>query len=149
MSKKHKKHNNDFKSTYDYNTQKMDKFHTELEKQYQEIIGDIEDIQYKIYEADKKKVKKQKKKMKKGKITFYEPKSKKARVWAVDRLTGDSFFNTIKNILIDLKPIVVIISKMIMALIVSILSLDVIKQKISNTSLRRIDTLYKLCSQVK
>lgn len=150
MSKKakklHDKMMKDFNLDIDY--EKIDSFHTKLDKQYQEIVGDIEDIQYKIYEADKKKQKKQKKKMKKGKVSFYEPKSKKIRIWAVGEITGDKFFNTIKQLLQDLKPIFVIISKMVMALIVSILSLDIVKEKISKTSMERLDTLYKLCAAV-
>jgi len=148
MSKKKKK-NKKSEFNYDLGQFKFDsKFSSKLDKQYQEIIGDIEDIQYKIYLADKKKQKKQKKKMKKGKINFYEPKDKKVRLWAIDEITGDKIFKTIKNIFEDLKPIVVIISKLLMALIVSILSLDVIKEKISNKALERIDTLYKLCASV-
>lgn len=128
----------------------MEKFNTNLDKQYHEIVGDIEDIQYKIYLADKKKLRKQKKKMKKkGTIGFYEPKSKKVRIWASSELTSDKLFDTIKRILIDLRPIVVIISKLVMTLIVSILSLDIIKERIPQKALQRMDTLYKLCASVR
>ena len=62
-------------------------FDITLNKQYKEIVDDIEIMQYKIYQADKKKQKKQKKKMKKkGKVKFYEPKSKKARIKAANKL---------------------------------------------------------------
>lgn len=149
MSKKNKKTKKE-KAFQEFNLDvgSMDTFHSRLDKQYQEIVGDIEDIQYKIYLADKKKQKKQKKKMKKGKISFYEPKSKKARIWAVEELTGEKMFNTIKTLLLDLKPIVVIIAKMIMALLVSILSLDVVKSNISSSALTKIDTIYNMCKAV-
>lgn len=125
-------------------------FTKKLNKQYQEIIGDIEDIQYKIYLADKKKQKKQKKKMKKGHISFYEPKSKKARVKAANKLTSGEFFHTLKEIfsgtfLEDLKPIIKTLAKLIMVLITSILSLDLVKTKISTKALNRIDTIMGLC----
>ena len=147
MSKKHKKkkHKND---VFDVNFENIDKFTSKLDKQYREVIGDIEDIQYKIYQADKKKQKKQKKKQKKGNVSFYEPKSKKVRVWAANEITGEKIFKTIKTIIEDLKPIAVIISKLVMTLIVSILSLDVIKEKISTKTLNRMDTLYNLCAAV-
>lgn len=148
MSKKHKKMKKTMKNEFQFESRNLDRFHSELDKQYQEIVGDIEDIQYKIYLADKKKQKKQKKKMKKGQISFYEPKSKKARVWAVGELTGEKMFTTIRQLLQDVKPIVIIISKMIMALIVSILSLDIIKQKISTKALEKINTIYKMCAAV-
>lgn len=146
MGKKHKKEKTDDLIIKHEN---YDKFSTKLDKQYQEIIGDIEDIQYRIYEADKKKLKKQKKKMKTGKVSFYEPKSKKVRCWAANELTGDRIFKVVKNILEDLKPIAVIISKLVMTLIVAILSLDVVKEKISNKALQRMDTLYNLCASVR
>ena len=148
MGKKNKKNK---KKGYcvEYDKEKLDKFTSTLDKQYQEIVGDIEDIQYRIYLADKKKQKKQKKKMKKGQISFYEPKSKKVRVWAANEITGDKIFKFIKNIIEDIKPIAIIISKLIMALITSILSLDIIKEKISSTALKRMDTLYNLCAAVR
>ena len=125
-------------------------FTKKLNKQYQEIIGDIEDIQYKIYLADKKKQKKQKKKMKKGHISFYEPKSKKARVKAANQLASGELFHTLKEIfsgtfLEDLKPIIKTLAKLIMVLITSILSLDLVKTKISTKALNRIDTIMSLC----
>ena len=149
MSKKNKKSKKEkaFES-FNLDVGNIDSFHSKLDKQYQEIVGDIEDIQYKIYLADKKKQKKQKKKMKKGNISFYEPKSKKARLWAVEELTGEKMFNTIKTLLMDLKPIVVIIAKMVMALIVSIMSLDIIKEKISTSTLSKIDSIYNMCKAI-
>jgi phage-related tail protein len=126
----------------------MDVFDSKIDSQYQEIVGDIEDIQYQIYEADKKKMKKQKKKMKKGKICFYEPKSKKVRLWAVDKISSGDLFGKIKKVLSDLHPIVKIIARLVATLIVSILSLDSVKRAISTSALNKMDSLYKLCLAV-
>ena len=94
--------------------------------------------------------KKQKKKMKKGHISFYEPKSKKARVKAANQLASGELFHTLKEIfsgtfLEDLKPIIKTLAKLIMVLITSILSLDLVKTKISTKALNRIDTIMGLC----
>lgn len=143
--KKHHKKKNEFTKDKTF----IDNLEKRLESQYQEIVEDIEDIQHQIYKADKKKREKQKKKMKKGKISFYEPKDKKIRVWASERISSDNFFSRIKNILEELKPVAIIISKLVATLIASILSLDIVKANITQQNLSRMGTLYKLCMAVK
>ena len=126
-------------------------FDSKLDKQYAEIISDIEDMQYEIYKADKKKKKKKKKKMQKGLLPFYEEsltKSKKARIKAAHQLTSDDFFKLVKNLLNDLKPIVVIIARLVAMLITAILSMDVVKANIGKQTLKKMDSLYKICLQV-
>lgn len=141
----------------DHYKMKLDKklgvnvFDTKLDQQYAEIISDIEDLQYEIYKADKKKKKKKKKQLKAGLLPFYEgscTKSKKARIKAAKKLTSEDFFVLIRNLLTDLKPVVIILARLIAMLITAILSLDIVKERIGKESLKKMDSLYKLCLQV-
>jgi len=121
-----------------------------IDKQYKEIITDIEDIKYEIAKADRKKEKKMRKKRKNGKISFYsDPKSKKARVRAANKITKDEIFHTIKEIFEDLKPIIVVIARLLASLINAILSLSIVKERISAKTLSRLNYFRNACMNVK
>lgn len=126
----------------------LESWDSKLDDQYKEIITDIEDIQYEIYKADRKKKKKQKKKMKKGKIAFYDPRSKKARKRAATRLTSEKILSGIQKIFTELKPLFILLAKLIKMIICAILSLDVVKRSISTQTLNKINDLYNLCTSV-
>lgn len=119
-----------------------------LSSQYKEIIGDIEEIQYQIQKADKKKAKKAKKKMKKGKIGFYETRSSRARINAAKRITSDQIIGTVISIFQDLKPLAILLARLVAAIICAILSLDIVKSKISPSILEKMKMLYNACMGV-
>lgn len=120
-----------------------------LKSQYGEIIRDIEEIQYQIEKADRKKQKKAKKKMKKkGKIMFYDTKSKKARIKAANKITGDKIVSTIINILQEIRPIAVLLARLVAGIICAILSLDIVKRSISPSVLDKMKKLFNACMGV-
>lgn len=123
----------------------LDGIDMSLNKQFEEIVRDIEETQFQIEKADKKKAKKAKKKMKKGKVCFYDPKSKKARIKAVNHITSEEVFGSIMSFLRDTKPIILILARLVGALILAILSLDVVKKHISAEALNRMREMYLAC----
>ena len=126
----------------------LDGIDMKLSRQHEAIIRDIEEIQYEIQRADKKKAKKAKKKLKNGKIGFYEVRSSKARIHAAKRLTSSDVVSVIKNILMDIKPIMVLLARLVAAIICSILSMDIVKRNIGKTTLGALESLYNLCMGV-
>lgn len=147
--KKHKKENKKLREYKKNFPSAMDQFDMTIDKQYKEIITDIEDMQYELWKADKKKAKKDRKKIKKGKIAFYSGKSKKARTKAANRLVGSKWFDTIKSVIEEIKPIAVIIMRLLAALITAILSIDQVKKYIKPDTLEKIDGVYRLCVAFK
>lgn len=123
----------------------LDGIDTALNKQFEEIVRDIEELQFQIDKADRKKAKKAKKKMKKGKVMFYDPKSKKARIRAANHITSEEVFGSIMNFLRDTKPIVVLLARLVAAIILAILSLDVVKRHISKQALGRMREMFDAC----
>lgn len=123
----------------------LDGIDTSLNKQFEEIVRDIEEVQYQIEKADRKKAKKAKKKMKKGKITFYDPRSKKARIRAANHITSEEVFGSIMNFLKDTKPIIVLLARLVAAIILAILSLDVVKRHIGTQALDKMREMFYAC----
>jgi len=150
--KKKKKHKKEAKKLKEYRKDfpsAIDQFDMAIEKQYKEIITDIENMQYELWKADKKKAKKDKKKIKKGKIAFYSGKSKKARTKAANKLVRCGWFDVVRNIIEEIKPIAVIIMRLLAALITAILSVDQVKKYIKPDILDKINGVYRLCVSVK
>lgn len=123
----------------------LDGIDVALNKQFEEIVRDIEEVQYQIEKADRKKAKKAKKKMKKGKVTFYDPYSKKARIKAAEHITSEEVFGSIMSFLRDTKPIIILLARLVAAIILAILSLDVVKKHISKQTLDRMREMFGAC----
>lgn len=120
-----------------------------IDEQYKEIVTEVEDIQYEIYLADKKKYQKQRRKMKKkGRGSFYAPHSAKARKAACKRITADKIFNGIKKIFEELKPLWLLLARVVRLIICAILSMDIVKRKISKQTLDKLQSLYNFCLAV-
>ena len=119
-----------------------------ISSQYHDIIADIEDMQYEIYLEDKKANKKMRKKMKKGKGGFYNSASVSVREKAVKKLKKRGILDFVLDIIEDIKPIVIIIARLIGALICSILSLDIVKEHIGGKTLNKMQKIYKTCMSI-
>lgn len=140
--KKEKKESVSLLSTIDNN----------LNKTYDEIRQEIEDIQIEIYEADKKALKKAKKKIKKsgekeGKL--YADKIRlEIRQEALQKLEGNNLLDRVEKCLRDIAPIVVLIGRLIASLILSILSVDAIKVFIKPELLDKMNSVYKFAMAI-
>lgn len=143
MAKKNKKH----KST-NHKGGMLLSVDESMNQQYQNIIADIEDIQYEIYLEDKKANKKMRKKVKKGKGGFYNSASVSVREKAVKKLKKKGILDFVLDIIEDIKPIVIVIARLIGALICSILSLDIVKEHIGAKTLHKMQKIYKTCMSI-
>ena len=119
-------------------------------KTYDNIIQEIEDMQLQLYIADQKARKKAKKKMRKDPNYFKNSEERmKARREIIETMEGKNFFDRIEKVLKDIAPIVVLISRLVASLILSILSLDVVKMNIKPETLGKMKNVYQLAVSVK
>ena len=119
-------------------------------KTYDNIIQEIEDMQLQLYIADQKARKKAKKKMRKDPNYFKNSEERmKARREVIETMEGKNFFDRIEKVLKDIAPIVVLISRLVASLILSILSLDVVKMNIKPETLGKMKNVYQLAVSVK
>ena len=143
MAKKKNKKRKSVIDTIDY----------DLSDSYKSLIEEIEKMQYQVYLADQKKKRKAKRKSKKEFGTkeggfLINSGDVRSRVNAVYQLTDEDFSKKILNTINDIKPIAVIIARLVCALIVAILSVDAVKANLTEKSLQTIDTIYKACINV-
>lgn len=144
--KKHDKDNPSVLSTIDY----------QIDQQYQEIIGDIEELQYQIYLADQKKSRREKKKLKKKygldskDLSGFQmnAKSVAARIEAANKLTDDTFVERIFSTIQEMQPVVILIARLVCALICAILSISAVKAGISSNGLNKLNTVYNTCLKI-
>ena len=119
-------------------------------KTYDNIIQEIEDMQLQLYIADQKARKKAKKKMRKDPNYCKNSEERmKARREVIETMEGKNFFDRIEKVLKDIAPIVVLISRLVASLILSILSLDVVKMNIKPETLGKMKNVYQLAVSVK
>ena len=137
MSKKSKKkkHKNRTKNT------PINFMDSAVDKQYDMLIDEIKEMQYRMEKSDKKKKKKNKHKHDSDTF-FFNNRSIKERKKIIKEMEDSNFFDRIRLTLQDIAPIVIIIAKLVAALIVAILSIDAIKKSISPNSLDKLQSIY-------
>ena len=116
-----------------------------LDKTYDSLKEEIEAMQIKLAEADmlaRKKIKKMEKKGK-GNQTDYLKIRADARQSVVGKMESTNFFDRVMKVLQDIAPIITLIARLVASLILSILSLDVVKTHISPKTMTAMDTVYK------
>lgn len=119
-------------------------------KTYDNIIQEIEDMQMQLYIADQKARKKAKKKMRKDPNYFSNSEERmKARKEVIESMEGKNFLERIEKTLKEVAPIIVVISRLVASLILSILSLDIVKINIKPETLNRLKNVYQLAIAVK
>lgn len=115
----------------------------QLDHSYDNLMEEIEDMQYKIMMADQKARKKaRKKKGKKGYQYDYSKIRSEARKEVLDQMEGTNFLDRATKFMEDITPIVVSISRLIAALIVCILQIDAVKAMISPETLQKLQKVY-------
>lgn len=119
-----------------------------LDRKYIDLIEEIQFMQADLKREERKVKKKAKKKLKKG--GFYIPTDydRRIRRQLVYQMEGTNFFERASNILNELKPVCVIIAKLVMTLIVGILSIDSIKYTIKPETLSSMNRVYALAKNV-
>lgn len=123
----------------------------QLDASYEDLMKEIEEMQYQIYLADEKARKQAKKKKKKDKgYEFnYTELQKQARREVVSKMEGNNFLDRVMKFIEDITPIVISISRLVAALIVCILSIDTVKASIKPDTLKKMNTVYTKAMSIK
>lgn len=125
----------------------LEEIDSSLDDSYTSIMQEIQDYQMELYIADKKQREKLKKKLEKDPYYFDTSSAKaKARRKTLARMEGNNFFDRVEKVLEDLCPVVVIIGRLICSLILSILSIDVVKMNVSTDTLKKMQHVYQVAS---
>lgn len=113
---------------------------------YDDLMEEIEDMQLQLYLADQKARKKIKKKYKGDKSNRehqYITEQRKVREEVVNKMMGNNFLERIQKVLNDIAPIIIVIARLVATLILSILSLDIVKVHIKPEYLKKMNFVYE------
>lgn len=125
------------------------KVSADLDKKYVDLIEEVQFMQAELKRETKKAKRKQLKKLKKG-GGFYSTVDfeREVRHRLINEMEGTDFFTRAANIISELKPVCIVIAKLVMALIVAILSIDSIKYTIKPATLHKLNGLYSFARSV-
>ena len=118
-----------------------------LNKDFKHTLNEIQQYQMELYEADKKSNKKlkNKKKINKKEYSFYtDMESIKKRKKMAKDWEKSGFLDRILDMIENASPFIKLIAKALCMLIITFLSLDVIKKKISPTVLSKITKVFDI-----
>lgn len=119
-----------------------------LDKKYENVLKEIEVMKAEIEKADRKGKKLAKKKLKKNNDFYQLSYEIKKRKEVVENMERKNLFDKIEAAIKGIRPICVLIARLVAALIVAILSLDAIKKYISPKTVKKLSSLYNLAMQV-
>ena len=119
-----------------------------LDKKYADMLEEIQYMQADIDRAERKAKKKAFKNMKKGNTFYDASKPINVRKEVIRNMENKNFFERVSSIIQELKPICIIIARLVMSLIVSILSIDAVKYRISPKTLNAMRNVYDLAKSV-
>ena len=111
---------------------------------YDDLIEEIQDMQYQLNLVDQKARKKAKKHAKSGKeFCDYKKLRADARKQVVQTMEGNNFLDRVNRVLNDIAPIIVLIGRLVASLILAILSLDIVKVNIKPETLQKMTSVYE------
>lgn len=123
-------------------------FDKTIDQKYVGLLEEIQFMQADIQREERKARKREKKRMKKGN-TFYDPRAEiRVRQRVIREMEGNNFFDRVIAAVNDLRPICMMIARLVMSLIVSILSIDAVKYRIKPDTLNRMHSVYNVAHQV-
>lgn len=147
MSKKKKKKQQNFLPSEYLSFNKKDK--KSVDKDFRNALHNIEAMQMELYEADKKANRKERKKINKKQSEFYTSmESIKCRQKMAKQWEKEGWLDKMINLLHTISPYIKILAKGLCLLIVSFLSLDIVKEKIKPKTLQKITTLFNVASSI-
>lgn len=148
MSKKKKKKGNKQKGGIN-SISILNEVDKSLDTSYQNLLEEIQDYQMEIYIADQRARKKARKKLQKDPYYFNNNKERfKERRKVIQKMESGNFFDRIENFIKELTPIVIVISRLVASLILSILSLDMVKTRINPRTLGKLKDVYELATSI-
>lgn len=114
-----------------------------LKDSHKKIMSEITEYQIILEASDKKARKKAKKKSNKRRGITYEMLQRDAREKIIKDMEGDNFFDRLSSILSDIGPLIILISRLVAGLILSILSITSVKVNINPDTLIKMNTLFE------
>lgn len=120
-----------------------------LSREFDDALEEIEAYRIQLYEADKKRKKKERRKINKREGEFYTDmeslrcREKMAKTWQ-----KNGFLDRIILLLQKVSPIVKTLAKLVMAFIITFLSLDVIKERIKPETLNKLAKVFNIAMSV-
>ena len=125
---------------------------TSMDKTYDSLFEEIQEIQLKLNIADAKAMEKQRKKMIRqdmGVIPYYVSKDKvKAREKVLKQMEQTDFLGRVEVSLKKIAPCIVLLARLVAALIITILSVEPIKRLIKPMMLEKLNTVYKIAMAI-
>lgn len=120
-----------------------------LDYTYDSIKSEIEGYQYQIYLAEEEARKKVRKKLKKD-PNYFETSVERleARKDVIAKIESSSLLDRVEDAMKSLKPVVVLISRLVASLILAILSFTSIKTHIKPETLNKLEAVYKVAMSI-
>lgn len=120
-----------------------------LDSSYDSVMKEVEMYQLQLLEADQKAKKKARKKMKEDPNYFTHSKERiKARKKVVQEMEEGSFFERVEAELKLLKPVVIILSRLVASVIVAILNFTPLQMYLKPETVKKMSNLYQSCMKV-
>lgn len=144
--KKQKKNKNVLPSEYLSFSKKEKK---SADKDFKRALTDIEIMRMELYEADKKANKKERKKINKKQSEFYTSiESIKCRQKMAKRWEKEGWLDKMIRMLYTASPYIKLLAKGLCMLILSFLSLDIVREKIKVETLDKLTTLFDIAISI-
>lgn len=140
-----------FKMGKKKNKKKLKNIDKNLNIKYDELIREIDGMQKYLNKVDKKARKKAKKKANGDKDLYkrlYKNDISRAKARCKMVKENETFFDNLDSTIKEVEPTAKIVSRIIAALIVSILSIEVVKVNISPEQLDVLDKIYNISMKV-
>lgn len=120
-----------------------------LDASCKSIIEEIQDYQMEIYLADQKARKKERKRMMKDPYYFNNNQERiRQRKKVVKKMEETDFFSRMEKAMKEITPIIIVISRLVASLILTILSLDIVKTRIDKNTLGKMKSVYELARSI-
>lgn len=120
-----------------------------LNKTYDNILEEIQEMQLQLNLAEQQARKKAKKKIKKDPNYFATSNERlEARKEVIREIEGTNLLDRVQRLFADIVPIVVIISRLIASLILAILSFEPVKLHIKPETLQKLTNCYNMAVKI-
>ena len=115
-----------------------------LDQQHQDVIREIEELQYKLYLEDQKSTKELRKELRRKNQFSYNLVRSRSRKKLIEEMESTNLFGRLERILGELGPVIVLIGRLVAALITALLSITEVKLWLKPTTLNKLEKVYKM-----
>ena len=121
----------------------LDSIDKNLDKKYQDAMEELQGYRWELMKADKKAKKIARKKVKSNpKFYDYEKVRRDTRMKIVQEMEGNNFIARFMDLLRNLEPVVILISRLVASIILAILAIPSVKMRIKPETVTMLTSLY-------